>query len=264
MARVWDETDNQFLRENYMILSNQDLADKFGVSKKSIQGKLRRLGLHRSEGEEPEVIQNAVIEAAETPEERPLFRRRKLNVIIPEAVKEPVKRADYVPRPQTERRKRAIREFDNVMKIVESGDLKEAMDEFDFIITTFPQEYDIVEKARMYKRMLSRKAIPVPESAEEFYIRGSWHLRNTQLEEALECFKSSLDLDPEYFDASYNIACITCRLGNHDAAMDMLDKILDEHEHMVHTALYDEDFEGIWETERFETMIRTRLGEEEA
>lgn len=46
-AKEWTEKENDFIRQNYQNLSNQELARKFKVSPKAIEGKLRRLGLKR-------------------------------------------------------------------------------------------------------------------------------------------------------------------------------------------------------------------------
>ncbi|MCK4261586.1 hypothetical protein KAU86_05565 [bacterium] len=46
-AKTWTEEENKFVRRNYQSMSNQELAKNFKVSPKSIEAKLRRLGLKR-------------------------------------------------------------------------------------------------------------------------------------------------------------------------------------------------------------------------
>ena len=46
-AKKWTEEENGFIKQNYQNMSNQELAGKFKVSPKSIEGKLRKLGLKR-------------------------------------------------------------------------------------------------------------------------------------------------------------------------------------------------------------------------
>ncbi len=47
VAKKWTEEENEFIRKNYRNMSNQELAKKFKVTPKSIEGKLRKLGLKR-------------------------------------------------------------------------------------------------------------------------------------------------------------------------------------------------------------------------
>lgn len=49
-ARKWTEAENKFVRNNYRTLGNKELAEKFGVTPKAIEGKLRRLNLKRDKG----------------------------------------------------------------------------------------------------------------------------------------------------------------------------------------------------------------------
>jgi TolA-binding protein len=48
-TKKWTEEEEEFLRDNFMDMSNADLAEKFGITKNAIQKKLARMGLKRSE-----------------------------------------------------------------------------------------------------------------------------------------------------------------------------------------------------------------------
>ena len=60
-TKKWTEEEEDFLRNNYIDLSNADLAEKFDITKNAVQKKLARMGLKRSQ-----LKNNPVIE--ETPE----------------------------------------------------------------------------------------------------------------------------------------------------------------------------------------------------
>ena len=47
MAKKWTEKEEQYLKANFEKKSNGELAKKFGVTAKSIESKLGRLGLRR-------------------------------------------------------------------------------------------------------------------------------------------------------------------------------------------------------------------------
>ncbi|MCD5401399.1 hypothetical protein LR013_02235 [candidate division NPL-UPA2 bacterium] len=46
-AKKWTEAENEFIKNNYQTMSNKKLAEKFKVTPKAIEGKLRKLNLKR-------------------------------------------------------------------------------------------------------------------------------------------------------------------------------------------------------------------------
>lgn len=52
-TKKWTEEEEEFLRENFMTMSNAELAEKFGVTKNAVQKKLARMGLKRSQQKPP-------------------------------------------------------------------------------------------------------------------------------------------------------------------------------------------------------------------
>ncbi len=61
-AKKWTEAENEFIKNNYQTMGNKELAERFGVTPKSIEGKLGKLNLKRKKGilvnqkgEEPEI-----------------------------------------------------------------------------------------------------------------------------------------------------------------------------------------------------------------
>jgi tetratricopeptide (TPR) repeat protein len=48
-TKKWTEEEEEFLKANYMAMSNAELAEKFDITKNAVQKKLARMGLKRSE-----------------------------------------------------------------------------------------------------------------------------------------------------------------------------------------------------------------------
>lgn len=269
MAKVWKEADNKFLKENYLKYSNQELADMFEVTKKSIQGKLRRLGLHRKDElatvSEVETAAEVAIEdqTEEQAEEKPLFRRKRLGISVPTVTPASPPKAAYQPLELTEKRKRAIREFDNAMKILSDGDKEKAVAEFNFVKDKFPRELDIVQKAVMWIGLLTKQAPEAPETAEDFYFEGVRLSQRNQDSKALEMFEKAVSMDPEYLDALYNIACITCKSGDFETAITRLSELAEHDDRFVETATLDYDFEPVWNEKAFIELAMDYLDLEE-
>jgi len=49
MAKKWTRAEEQFLETHYRDLTDEDLAERLGVTKRTVALKLRKLGLERSE-----------------------------------------------------------------------------------------------------------------------------------------------------------------------------------------------------------------------
>lgn len=264
MVKVWNEEDNKFLRENYLKYSNQELAERFGVSKKSIQGKLRRLGLHRLNEDDAAITSVDSAASATIPIDEFKIRRRRLPIKIATASKSTQTAARYVPREMTERRKRAMRDFDSAFKLLSSGDTKKALEDFQFIVTNFKGENDIVERARMFHSLYSRtnpSALPPANSSEDWYKHGIFYSNSNKIPKAFECFEKALELEPGFVDAAYNIASIMATNGKFDESLEMLEHVLDMDERFVETVMTDDDFQGLWEDQRFLLLVRSYIEE---
>lgn len=262
MTKVWDDEDNKFLMEHYAGMSNQELAERFGVSKKSIQGKLRRLGLHRNAEEEAQLQEKDNQMLAQEESSGFQFRRKRLAVRVAPRSTQTHQRPPYIPRELTERRKRAMRDFDSAMKILASGDKNKAIEELDFVITTFLGEIDIVQRAQMYKYLLTReipKDLPPLETADDHYNYATWLHQNNEPEQAFEYYKKAYELDPEYIDALYNIACYEAHSDTPEQALEHLKIILDANENLAESIAEDDDFESLWNNPDFSALLQEYL-----
>jgi len=121
MAKKWSETDMAFIKDNFLYMSNGELAEHFGVTRKSIETKLRRMGLRR-EGKFP---RNRV----ET--------RKRLSAAQEQRL-----------------RKQAIELLEAGLRSISIGRKKEAKWQFARIIREYPDIVDIANTAREYMQRL--------------------------------------------------------------------------------------------------------------
>ncbi|MBN1296855.1 hypothetical protein JXA80_08730 [bacterium] len=267
MAKIWEEKDNEFLKTNYMKYSNQELAEMFDVTKKSIQGKLRRLGLHRRD-DVPVEKKRITLSFAKHPrddqsDEKPIFRRKRLNYKVPEAKPVTPPSSVYKPMEMTQKRERAMRELDNAMQVLSEGGRDQALEEFRFIKEKFPRELDIVQKAELWISVLTRPPEIEPQTAEEHYSMGIRMAQKNRLDKAQIHFRKAVEMDESYLDARYNLACIACKQGDHVQAIQMLADIGELDERFIETATLDEDFEPVWDNDIFIDLVMQFFGESE-
>ncbi len=121
MSKKWSEEDMTFIRNNYLYMSNGELANHFEVTRKSIETKLRRMGLKRGD----KLPRNRV----ETREIMSAAQEQRL-------------------------RKQAIRLLDAGLSLVSMGKKKEAIWQFAKIIREYPDIVDIASVAREHMQRL--------------------------------------------------------------------------------------------------------------
>lgn len=121
MAKKWSEEDMSFLRNNFLYRSNGELAKHFGVTRKSIETKLRRMGLKRGD----KLPRNRV----ET--------RKRLSAAQEQRL-----------------RKQAIKLLEAGLKSISVGKKKEAKWQLARVIREYPDIVDIASVAREYMQRL--------------------------------------------------------------------------------------------------------------
>ncbi len=121
MAKKWSEEDMAFTRNNFLYMSNGELAKHFGVTRKSIETKLRRMGLKRGD----RLPRNRV----ET--------RKKLSAAQEQRL-----------------RKQAIQLLEAGLKSISIGKKKEAKWQLARVIREYPDIVDIASVAREYMQRL--------------------------------------------------------------------------------------------------------------
>lgn len=121
MAKKWIEDEMNFLKDNFLYMSNGELARHFGVTAKSIENKLRRMGLKRDD----------------IPPRFKAETRKKLSTAEEERL-----------------RKEAIQMLDDSLKSICIGEKKEARWQLLKLIRKYPDMVDIVSVAKEYIQRL--------------------------------------------------------------------------------------------------------------
>jgi transposase len=121
MAKKWSEDEMAFIKLNFLYMSNSELANHFGVTRKSIETKLRRMGLKRGD---------------KLPRNR-VERRKRLSAAQEQRL-----------------RKQAIQLLEAALKSISTGKKKEAKWQLARVIREYPDIVDIASAAREYMQRL--------------------------------------------------------------------------------------------------------------
>ncbi|MEG4577522.1 tetratricopeptide repeat protein [Microcoleus sp. N3A4] len=90
-----------------------------------------------------------------------------------------------------------------------------------------------------------------------WYNRGVELARKGCYSEAIACYETTVEINPDFANAFYNKACCYALLGFADLALDNLQRAVDFIPNLYRElALADSDLSCIWKQERFEALIQ--------
>jgi len=147
------------------------------------------------------------------------------------------------------------------------GLYKQAVASFSRSIALQPGRADAVGERRVALEKLiglnQRNAKFTPTSERPFEDYLIWYNRGVELarkrcySEAIACYETVLEINPDFANAFYNKACCYALLGFADLALDNLQRAVEFIPSLYRElALADSDLSCIWKQERFEALIQ--------
>jgi tetratricopeptide (TPR) repeat protein len=130
----------------------------------------------------------------------------------------------------------------------------EAAAAFGAILTGFPSEGALLDRARLYLSLAEREMAakpPAPSSPEERLTAATAALNNGDLARAGELAKAVLNADPKQDLALYLLAAVAARQGAADEALERLRQAIELSPEASAQARHDDDFTSLHETEEF-------------
>ncbi|MEG4405466.1 tetratricopeptide repeat protein [Microcoleus sp. MON2_D5] len=147
------------------------------------------------------------------------------------------------------------------------GLYKQAVASFSRSIALQPGRAEAVGERRVALEKLiglnQRNAKFTPTSERPFEDYLIWYNRGVELarkrcySEAIACYETVLEINPDFANAFYNKACCYALLGFADLALDNLQRAVEFIPNLYRElALADSDLSCIWKQERFEALIQ--------
>ncbi len=135
MYKKWLKQEEDFLKDSYQRMSNGKLAEHFGVTAKSIENKLHKLGFKRTGKSSPPA---SPTDLQSTRKQRP--KETSQEIYTPE---DPV-------------RANAIKIFDNGVKFYYNNELSKARREFQKVLAEFSETIDVARASREYLEKMTK------------------------------------------------------------------------------------------------------------
>ncbi|RMG48369.1 MAG: tetratricopeptide repeat protein [Acidobacteria bacterium] len=158
-----------------------------------------------------------------------------------------------------------MKAFERAVNLFHRHKFESAQRAFTQFIERYPQEAEMVVRARSYlaicQRQLSRPPA-TPRDAEALYDRGIVELNYGRIREAISYFQKALKRDPEAPHILYSLAAAHARLGQLEQALEELKEAVKRREVLRIHARRDADFVNLYAHPEFQQLVGWEVVEE--
>lgn len=157
------------------------------------------------------------------------------------------------------RSQQAIDIFEKAMKAMAKHDYERAREQFDALLEGFPEERDLLERARSYRpicdRALDKKPAFRPRTFDEMLHHGVYLHNRGEFEEALKFMKQAAEIHPRNENVLYCMAATAARAGDSATALKSLRQAVSVGPANRAQARQDPDFDALREDEEFLSIV---------
>jgi tetratricopeptide (TPR) repeat protein len=222
MAKRWTEAELRFLKDNAQKMSVQALADVLSVRIDELEKKMEKLGLTGGASSESPAAKKA------------------------QTLKELSRHTEN-----------ARKDFDRGVSALQKKKLDEAERNFSDLIQKYPDEKELVDRARIYLAICERQkqaAQPALTEPEDFYYAAVVEKNRGNVSEAIEHLKRAVKKNGGG-RVDFLLACCYAQTGDSEVSLQHLKKAIEEdHQHRI-LARHDRDFDPLRETPEFQELL---------
>jgi tetratricopeptide (TPR) repeat protein len=220
MSKRWTEAELRFLRDNAAKMSIQALADALTVRIDELEKKMEKLGL---------------LGGAEAPTAKKAQTLKELSKIAENARKE----------------------FDRGFSALQKKKIDEAERHFSELTQKYPDEKELVDRARVYLAVCERQkkaAAPALTEPEDFYYAAVIAKNRGQVGEAIEHLKHAARKNGGG-KVDFLLACCYAQNGERETALEHLKRAIGEDQSNRILARHDSDFDPVRDTPEFQELL---------
>jgi len=192
----------------------------------------------------------------------PKVKRKSQAKVAPRARKKAVKEKARLLAPSE-----AVKAFGQAVNLFYHQDFDHARRAFASFINRFPEETEMIARARSYVAICEQRLShppSLPRDAEALYNRGIIELNYGRILEAISYFEKALKYEPEASHIIYSLAAAHARLGSAEKALAELKDAIRLREILRIQARHDSDFISLYTHPEFQELVGWELVEEPA
>lgn len=152
----------------------------------------------------------------------------------------------------------AVELFQRAIKSLNKRDFGKALSLFDELIEAYPEEADVVERARAYRAMCARsteRRAPKPKTFEDLLHYGIFHHNRGEYQEALKYLNQAAEIHPRNEHVLYCVAASAARAGDASVALKALRGAIATSPANRTQARSDPDFDGLRQDAQFVSLL---------
>src|SRR5262245_6575079 len=157
------------------------------------------------------------------------------------------------------RSSQAIDLFEKAVKALGKKEYEKAKDHLESLISSFPEERDVLERARAYltvcERALEKRPAFRPKTFEDFLYYGVFLHNRGEFQEALKLLQQAAEIHPKNEHVLYCVAASAARAGDTAAAIKALRSAITANPASRAQARADSDFDPIREEDDFIALV---------
>jgi tetratricopeptide (TPR) repeat protein len=165
------------------------------------------------------------------------------------------------PAPVVDKRyQQALETFERAVKALGRKDFDRSRELLDGLIEDYPDQQELVERARAYKAVCDRARRPArPKTFEELLNYGVVLHNRGDFQHAVKYLQQALDIHPRNEGALYCLAAAQSRAGDTPAALKALKSAIHANPASRAQARRDADFEPLREAAAFQALVAPSL-----
>ena len=150
--------------------------------------------------------------------------------------------------------------FTKAMKLLHKGEFQKAGEQFSDILESFPDQTDVLDRARSYSELCAREARRAPPRPREFddLLHYGVYLHNAgDFKGAMKALNQAAAIHPRNEHVLYCLAATQAQTGDTAAAMKALKSAIGANEESKAQARLDPDFEPLRDQAEFDELTAT-------
>ncbi len=220
MPKRWTESELRFIKDNAGKMSLQGLAGSLSVRIDELEKRMEKLGLAGAAGA-------------------------------------PAAKKPLTMRELSRHTENARKDFDRGVAALQKKKFEEAERNFVDLIQKYPEEKELVDRARVYRAVCERQkkaAKPELVEPEDFYYAAVLEKNRGNLSEAIEHLKRAARKNGDG-RVDFLLACCYAQVGDSVPALEHLRKAIAEDQRHRFLARHDRDFDPVRDSPEFQDLL---------
>jgi tetratricopeptide (TPR) repeat protein len=220
MSKRWSESELRFIKDNAEKMSVQSLADSLSVRIDELEKRMEKLGLAGTTG---------------TPAAKKALTMKELS----------------------RHTEAARKDFDRGVAALQKKKFEEAERNFVDLIQKYPEEKELVDRARVYRAVCERQkkaANPALIEPEDFYYAAVLEKNRGNVSEAIDHLKRAARKNGGG-RVDFLLACCYAQIGDSVTALEHLRQAIEEDQRHRVLARHDRDFDPVRDSPGFQDLL---------